>query len=313
MGEYSKFWNSPPLGDSTEAPYDAPTEFAEFMISAVGADRSVQMSGVLSCVLDEYSLTVGVGEVVVGRGKGFVWGSWHYNDAPITFPISTPTVASRWDQFVLRKDWDTQTVRITRIVGTEGGGLPSVTKIVGDKWDFPLGNILVTTGGVITLSNEEGRLVWPLPNTTMPEVKVTRTADQAIASGGAIISWQTGTLVKDEIWSAATPTRLTVKRGGLYHLEVFLSFAAFNGFERGITPLINGEVFVSYQAGGFQSNAAGSTKWNLSCYLDLLKDDYIEIHAYQNTGSPLDLLFNGHANFPFPRARLLFIRPSGTS
>lgn len=313
MTERSRFWDSNAVGDAAEAPYDAPTEFSKVVLSSVGADRTTQMSGVLLGILNEYNITVGAGSLTVDTGRAFVWGTWHESDAIESITIVAPTSATRYDRIVLRKDWTLQTVRITKIAGVEGGGVPALEQTIGDKWDLPLGDISTNTAGVSTLVNNEGRLYYPLPNTAFPECFVSRSTDQSIASGGAIVTWQSGTNIKDTIWNAGAPTRLTMRRGGLYHLEVFFKFANFNGFERGITPLVNSEVFVAYQAGGFQSTAAGSTKWNLSCYMEMLKNDYIELHAYQNTGSPLDLDAEVHSQLPFPRARIRFIRPLGVA
>lgn len=314
MAEISRFWNSPSVGDSVEAPYDADTEFSEVLLALVGANRTSQKSGVLLNVLNEYLITPSAGSVAISPGESFVWGTWHRSDAPVLFTITAPTVASRYDRFVLRKDWDAQTVRITRITGAEGGGVPALTQIVGGTWDFLLGDIVTTTGGVSTIVvANEGRLYYPLPNTTMPSVQVFRTTNQAIANGGSKITWESGSNVKDIIWVAGAPTRLTMARGGLYHLEAFLYFSAFNGNERGLTALINGEVFTLSQVSGFQTTTGGSQRFALSCDVELAKNDYVEIHAYQNTGAPLDLLAVAHTYFPLPRARMRFIRPLGVA
>jgi hypothetical protein len=54
---------------------------------------------------------------------------------------------------VLRVAWAAQTVRITRIAGTEGAGLPALTQTPGTTYDVPLASASITTGGAITVTD----------------------------------------------------------------------------------------------------------------------------------------------------------------
>lgn len=54
---------------------------------------------------------------------------------------------------VLRKDFVGQTVRLTRIIGVEGGAEPALVQTTA-FWDIPLAKVSIVTGGTITLTDE---------------------------------------------------------------------------------------------------------------------------------------------------------------
>lgn len=313
MTQRSRYWNSPSLGDSSEAPYDAPTEFAKVQAALAGTARLAGRSGVLMGVMSEYRPTIGAGQITVAPGTAFVDGTWHESDDDEVIVVPTPTVAARWDIVCLRKDWDLQTVRITRVAGTEGGGVPSLTLIDGDVWDFGLFIYQVGTGGAIVLRADEGRLYYPLPNTVTPECTVKRTTNQAIAIGGEIVSWESAVQIFDTMWSGAQPTRLTAARDGLYDIETFLYFAP-TAFSHGFGYLFNGELFVSVAANiQILVDASDHTKVNYSTKVQLAKGDYIEVYAYQNSAGPSDILPLASVFLPWPRTTMRFIRPVGVT
>lgn len=311
MTERSRYWNSPSVGDSSEAPYDAPTEFAKVQNALAGTARLAGRSGVLMGVHSEYTPTIGVGEITVAPGMAFVDGTWHESDADVVITVPTPSLGARWDVVVLRKDWDLQTVRLTRIAGTEGGGVPALTLIDGDVWDFGLFIYQVSTLGIITIRVDEGRLYYPLPNTVLPECTVKRTTNQSIAHGGAKISWESAVQIFDTMWSGVLPTRLTVARDGLYHIETFVMFAS-SAFTHGIGYVINGEVFTDASI-QILVDASDQLKVNVSTRVLLAKNDYIEVYAYQNSGFSSDIVAVANSYFPMPRTSLRFVRPVGVT
>jgi hypothetical protein len=65
-----------------------------------------------------------------------------------------PTGATRIDRIVLRASWAAQTVRITRIAGVENDDAPALTQTPGTTYDIPLAQVSITTGGVITITDE---------------------------------------------------------------------------------------------------------------------------------------------------------------
>lgn len=154
MTEISRFWNGVATGDAVEAPYDAPTEFAEVLSSLGGGALNPNLGGVFRAELNMLAVSGTVSPVSIATGRAVVDGTWYENDAATTIAIPTPSVSTRIDRIVLRKSWAAQTVRLTRIAGTEGAAAPAMTQTPGVTWDFPLAQASITTGGVITITDD---------------------------------------------------------------------------------------------------------------------------------------------------------------
>lgn len=146
-------WNGTITGDA--GPYDQ--EDLKLMYSLFIASTSIatgNMSGVLHSELYPGNLEApspggGVSPVIVNEGVAVVDGTAYYNTADISVAIPNPAAATRYDYIVLRKDWVLQTIRVTRIAGAEGAGLPALTQTDGDKWDFPLVSFSIAVGGAL--------------------------------------------------------------------------------------------------------------------------------------------------------------------
>lgn len=158
MTERSRPWDGTTTGDATDAPYDAGTEWAELLRAGVfGADLATDKGGVLMGATgfgDYAASTPSANTTRVASGLGWVQGTWHRSDANVDVAIPTPSVSTRVDRIVLRKSWAGQTVRITRIAGTEGSGAPAMSQSFGVTWDVPLWNVSITTAGTITYSDQ---------------------------------------------------------------------------------------------------------------------------------------------------------------
>lgn len=197
MTERSRFWDGTTVGDATEAPYDASTEFAKVMASLAGSDQLANYGGVFSGVLNELAVTGTATPVAVATGRALVWGGWYESDAIVNVVIPTPAGATRIDYIVARKSWAAQTIRITRIAGAEGGAAPALVQNAGTTWDIPLATVSITTGGVITVTDAREFLHEPPDPVALTVVAIT-SADSpytvpgwnylvlANATGGAI-------------------------------------------------------------------------------------------------------------------------------
>lgn len=113
--------------------------------------------GVLLNWLNELEVT-GVGTPVsVNTGGAIVYGMPYENTAAVNVAVPSPTNDTRQDRIVLRRNWAAQTVRITRIAGVEGGGVPAMTQSPAPTgsgiYDVPLATLSITTGGVITVTD----------------------------------------------------------------------------------------------------------------------------------------------------------------
>lgn len=151
MTELSTFWETTSgTGDSNTSGYSQTLMFA--LLNAMTA-RTANLGGVCPDYLNELAVTGTSSPVSVDTGAAFVQGIPYSNSASKTVAISTPASQTRVDYIVLRADYTAETVRITRIAGTEGAGAPSLTQSAGTTWDIPLATASITTGGVITVTD----------------------------------------------------------------------------------------------------------------------------------------------------------------
>lgn len=115
--------------------------------------------GVLKGWGNELVVTGAVSPVTVGTGGAIVYGMPYENTTtPVNVAIPSPTTDTRIDRIVLRRDWAAQEIRVTRIVGIEGGGAPAITQSPAPDgsgiYDIPLAQCSITTGGAITVTDE---------------------------------------------------------------------------------------------------------------------------------------------------------------
>jgi len=96
--------------------------------------------------------------VTIATGAAMVKGFFYVNDAAGTKNIPTPAAATRVDRIVLRADYGSQVVRFQRVAGTEGAGTPALTQVANTTWEIPLAAVTVTTGGVVTVTNQRSFL-----------------------------------------------------------------------------------------------------------------------------------------------------------
>lgn len=92
--------------------------------------------------------------VQVEAGDAWCHGYYYWNTAQEDVAIASPVGATRIDRIVLRVDFSADTVRITLVAGTEGSGSPPSLTQNATYWDIPLAQASITTGGVITITDE---------------------------------------------------------------------------------------------------------------------------------------------------------------
>ncbi len=151
MAETSFYWSGSSVGDATLAPY-TDDQFTDNYRKLFSYDRTVQ--GILRGAGNELAATGTGSPVAINTGMAIVDGKIYENSASLNVTVPTPASATRIDRIMLRKSWAAQTVRITRVAGVEGGGVPALTQVDGVTWDLPLWQASITTGGVITLTKE---------------------------------------------------------------------------------------------------------------------------------------------------------------
>lgn len=150
MTEKSLLWDTNGTGDGTGTGY---TETDMIQLFRSLFTRTANMGGVVPDYLNELAVSGTSSPVAINTGAALVYGIPYWNTASVNVAIATPAVSTRVDRIVLRADWTLQTVRITRIAGTEGAGTPAMTQSAGTTWDIPLATVSITTGGVITVTD----------------------------------------------------------------------------------------------------------------------------------------------------------------
>jgi len=157
LAEKSYLWETTTgTGDSDVSGYDDNTLFQIFRSLFC---RTSNLGGVTPDFQNELAVSGTSSPLSVNTGFALVYGIPYSNSAGLGVTVPTPAVSTRIDRIVLRASWSAETVRITRIAGTEGAGAPSLTQTAGTTWDIPLAQASITTGGIITLTDQREWLI----------------------------------------------------------------------------------------------------------------------------------------------------------
>lgn len=288
MTERSRFWGGTATGDATVAPYDAETEFAQVMMSIAGARQiTTNLSLVFRDDLNELVITGSGSPVSVASGRGLVYGTWYENDAAVGVAIATPAASTRIDRIVVRKSWAAQTVRITLITGVEGGGAPALVQVAGTTWDMPLYQASITTGGVITLTDERDIL-----SSRAHGVRVHRTTAQSIPNNtSTAVQWD-GEEFDTDGYHTGSGTTLVVPPGlgGLYVITTNLAFDINVTGAREFLIVSGGSSPPTIASTDKDGSATSPATASLSCVEQLDAGQSVEVYVKQVSGAPLDLL-----------------------
>lgn len=151
MAEKSILWTTGATGDGATEYTQA--ELIRWLRQSFLGDNTDE--GVCKNYENELEVTGTSTPVAVNTGAAYVYGFPYWNTASVDVAIPTPSGNTRIDRVVLRANWTAQTVRITRIAGTEGSGTPpALTQTDGTTWEISLAQVSITTGGVITVTDE---------------------------------------------------------------------------------------------------------------------------------------------------------------
>lgn len=117
--------------------------------------------GVSKGVLNELEVTGVATPLAVGSGSGICYGLY-INDADTTIAVTTPAVGTTGGRVVLQTNWagtggaglEART-RIAVIYSADGNpAIPALTQAFGTTWEISLATFTVTTGGVITVTDD---------------------------------------------------------------------------------------------------------------------------------------------------------------
>jgi hypothetical protein len=168
MTEKSYYWDGIVTGDATLAPYNE-LVYHENWYKLFSRKNN---GGIVDDYLNELEVVGVSGGVQVASGAALVDGWFYENDSALTIEIPTPTANPRIDVISIRMDFVTQTVRATRIAGTEAASpsAPAITQDHGVIWDIKLANVQIGIGGAITITDERSICNTPLSQNDASEL-----------------------------------------------------------------------------------------------------------------------------------------------
>ena len=154
MAEISYWWTTDGTGDGPSGGYTQ-VHLSDVIRATAGASY---YEGVVPSLLNECAGTVGgANTFAINTGSGVVDGKLYENDASVNVNIPSTSSDTRIDRIVLRADWTAQTIRITRIAGTQSStpSAPAVTQTAGSTYDIKLYQVRVNTSGTVTTEADE--------------------------------------------------------------------------------------------------------------------------------------------------------------
>lgn len=150
MTEKSIFWTTGGAGDSASEYTMA--ELIRWLRQTYLSDNTDE--GVLLNYGGELAVSGTATPVDIASGGALVYGFPYWSTAASTLAIPTPSGDTRIDRVVLEVNWTAQLVRIACVAGVEGAGAPALTQNAGVTWQVSLAQASITTGGVITVTDE---------------------------------------------------------------------------------------------------------------------------------------------------------------
>jgi hypothetical protein len=154
MAQASYLWTTSSSGDGSSTYSRADWAVVGRVFAACSGYQ-----GVASSYLNELAGSVtGANTVAINTGGAVVDGKPYENDASVnvTIPSAVGGGNTRIDRIVLRASWSAQTVRITRIAGTDASSptAPAITQTSGTTYDIMLYRATVNTSGTVTIVDE---------------------------------------------------------------------------------------------------------------------------------------------------------------
>src|SRR3990172_12848764 len=154
MAEDSSLWTTGGAGDGAATITRADWTDILKVIAACMDDEGVApayLNALVGSVPGANTARIGTGGAVVD-GKPY----WNTAAVDVTIPSATGGGNTRIDRIVARADWTLQTVRLTRIAGTDAASptAPAITQTSGTTYDIKLYQALVDTAGTVTLTDE---------------------------------------------------------------------------------------------------------------------------------------------------------------
>lgn len=196
MAEFSMWWTTGGAGDGS-ATYTRSDHamWAKVLASCNG------LEGVAPNYLNKLAGTVtALNTVSINTGGALVDGKIYNNSSAVSVNIPSAVGGgnTRIDRIVARADWTAQTVRITRIAGTDAAvpTAPAKSSSSGTLYDILLYQALVDTAGTVILTDERTMAQAQTVDLADLAVSEAKIAALAVTSGklgaGAVIAGKIG-------------------------------------------------------------------------------------------------------------------------
>jgi len=173
LAESSFLWTTNGTGDGTGTGYTQANASDIFEIVSQCFGRNGVAANYLNGLAPS---TTGVNNARIATGGALVDGKPYKNTAnvDVTIPSAVGGGNTRIDRVVLRASWAAQTVRVTRIAGTDAASptAPAITQTSGTTYDVMLCQALVDTAGTVTITDER----------TLAQVDTSEIADLAVTT-----------------------------------------------------------------------------------------------------------------------------------
>lgn len=221
MSEVSFLWTTGGAGDGANTYTRSDWASIARIIAAVNASEGVAPNG-----LNALAGTVtGANTVSINTGYAIVDGKPYINDAAeeVNIPSAVGVGNTRIDRIVLRADWSAQTVRITRIAGSDAitPASPSITQNSGTTYDITLYRATVNTSGTVTLTDER----------TFGQTQTNGIADDAVTTAKIADSAVDTTQLADDAVTQAKIDNSAVGTAQLIDANVTLAKMASNSVD----------------------------------------------------------------------------------
>lgn len=153
--EKSFLWSTNGSGDGTSTGYTQTDASNIFEITAQCFGRNGVAPNYLNSLIPS---TIGVNNARIATGGAMVDGKPYKNDANVDVSITSAVGGgnTRIDRIVLRCSWSAQTVRVTRLAGTDAASptAPAITQNSGSIYDIKICQAQVDTVGTVTITDE---------------------------------------------------------------------------------------------------------------------------------------------------------------
>jgi hypothetical protein len=152
MSQQSLPWDGIVLGDC--GPYDS-DEWSHMMKATLVGGASDRLGVIAGISLELFPDTAGTTEVNISPGRAIVNGRYYASSGADAIPIPATGGGTRIDRIVLRAAEGAQTVRLIRIPGAEGSGIPpAISQVDGANWDIKICQASINGAGDITVTDE---------------------------------------------------------------------------------------------------------------------------------------------------------------